>query len=200
MKGIIVGNISNSYKIESSGKIYTATARGKFKNQDITPLVGDEVEIEVTDEVKEIAVIEEILPRKNEIKRPKMANIDQIVFIISTKNPKPDLLMLDKQLAYAEMLKIEPIIIINKCDLQDTYEQIRKNYSEVGYKVIVTSAKEKQGIDEVKECLKNKISVFSGNSGVGKSSIINALFGIDKTQEGEISHKNKKGKKSWRRS
>lgn len=194
MKGIIVGNISNSYKIESSGKIYTATARGKFKNQDITPLVGDEVEIEVTDEVKEIAVIEEILPRKNEIKRPKMANIDQIVFIISTKNPKPDLLMLDKQLAYAEMLKIEPIIIINKCDLQDTYEQIRKNYSEVGYKVIVTSAKEKQGIDEVKECLKNKISVFSGNSGVGKSSIINALFGIDKTQEGEISHKNKKGK------
>lgn len=194
MKGIIVGNISNSYKIESSGKTYTATARGKFKNQDITPLVGDEVEIEVTDEVKEIAVIEEILPRKNEIKRPKMANIDQIVFIISTKNPKPDLLMLDKQLAYAEMLKIEPIIIINKCDLQDTYEQIRKNYSEVGYKVIVTSAKEKQGIDEVKECLKNKISVFSGNSGVGKSSIINALFGIDKTQEGEISHKNKKGK------
>ncbi len=194
MKGIIVGNISNSYKIESSGKTYTATARGKFKNQDITPLVGDEVEIEVTDEVKEIAVIEEILPRKNEIKRPKMANIDQIMFIISTKNPKPDLLMLDKQLAYAEMLKIEPIIIINKCDLQDTYEQIRKIYSEVGYKVIVTSAKEKQGIDEVKECLKNKISVFSGNSGVGKSSIINALFGIDKTQEGEISHKNKKGK------
>ena len=113
MKGIIVGNISNSYKIESSGKIYTATARGKFKNQDITPLVGDEVEIEVTDEVKEIAVIEEILPRKNEIKRPKMANIDQIVFIISTKNPKPDLLMLDKQLAFAEFLGIKSLIVLN---------------------------------------------------------------------------------------
>ena len=132
--------------------------------------------------------------RKNEIKRPKIANIDQIVFIISTKNPKPDLLMLDKQLAYSEKIKIEPIIIVNKCDLKDEYKTIKELYTKVGYKVIVTSAKQNIGIDELKQELQNKTSVFSGNSGVGKSSIINALFNTEKTQEGEISCKNKKGK------
>lgn len=194
MQGIIIGNISNTYKIKTDTKIYEAYARGKFKNDEITPLVGDKVEIEITDEEKNTAVIENILPRKNEIKRPKIANIDQIIFIVSTKNPKPDLLMLDKQLAYAEMLRIEPVIIINKIDLQDTYREIERLYEIIGYKTIVTSAKQCLGIEVVREFLKNKISVFSGNSGVGKSSIINALFGEDKTQEGEISNKNRKGK------
>lgn len=194
MQGIIIGNISNTYKIKTESQEYEAYARGKFKNEEITPLVGDKVEIEITDENKKIAVIEKIFPRKNEIKRPKMANIDQIIFIISTKNPKPDLLMLDKQLAYVEKLKIEPIILINKIDLQDTYKTIQELYTQIGYKVIVTSAKQEIGINEVKQTLKDKISVFSGNSGVGKSSIINAIFGGNKTQEGEISHKNKKGK------
>lgn len=194
MQGIIIGNISNTYKIKTDTKIYEAYARGKFKNEEITPLVGDKVEIQITDEENNSAIIEQILPRKNEIKRPKMANINQIIFIVSTKNPKPDLLMLDKQLAYVEKLGIEPVIIINKIDLQDTYKEIKELYSSIGYKTIVTSAKQNQGIDEVKTILTNKISVFSGNSGVGKSSIINALFGKDKTQEGEISQKNKKGK------
>lgn len=194
MQGIIIGNISNSYKIKTDVKIYEAYARGKFKNEDITPLVGDKVEIEITDEEKGTAIINKIHPRKNEIKRPKLANIDQIIFIISTKNPKPDLLMLDKQLAYVEKLKIEPIIIINKIDLQDTYKQIQELYSKIGYKTIVTSAKQNIGIQELKQELKNKISVFSGNSGVGKSTTINALFGTNTTQEGEISKKNKKGK------
>lgn len=194
MQGLIIGNISNIYKIKTDTKIYEAYARGKFKNEEITPLVGDKVEIESTDEEKCTAVIESILLRKNEIKRPKMANIDQIIFIVSTKNPKPDLLMLDKQLAYVEKLKIEPIIIINKIDLEDSYKNIQELYSNIGYKTIVTSAKQGVGIDDVKTILKNKISVFSGNSGVGKSSIINAIFGKDKTQEGEISQKNKKGK------
>ena len=194
MEGIIIGNISNTYKIETTEKIYVAYARGKFKNRDIKPLVGDRVEIEVTDEEKNEAIIEEIKTRKNEIKRPKIANIDQIVFIISTKNPKPDLLMLDKQLAYSEKIKIETIIIVNKCDLKDEYKTIKELYTKVGYKVIVTSAKQNIGIDELKQELQNKTSVFSGNSGVGKSSIINALFNTEKTQEGEISCKNKKGK------
>ena len=107
MEGIIIGNISNTYKIETIETTYIAHARGKFKNQDIKPLVGDRVKIELIDEEKKEAIIEEIKTRKNEIKRPKIANIDQIVFIISTKNPKPDLLMLDKQLAYSEKIKIE---------------------------------------------------------------------------------------------
>ena len=194
MQGVIIGNVSNTYKIETTEKIYVAYARGKFKNRDIKPLVGDRVEIEVTDEEKNEAIIEEILPRNNEIKRPKIANIDQIIFIISTKNPKPDLLMLDKQLAYAEKIHVEPIIVVNKCDLKEIYKSIKELYSKVGYKVIVTSAKHNIGIDELKQVLRNKISVFSGNSGVGKSSIINALFDKEKTQEGEISKKNKKGK------
>lgn len=194
MQGIIIGNISNTYKIETTEGIYIAYARGKFKNQDIKPLVGDKVEVEITDQEKKKAIIEKILPRKNEIKRPKIANIDQIVFIISTKDPKPDLLMLDKQLAYSEKTGIEPIIVVNKCDLNDIYENIRKLYTSIGYAVIVTSAKQNIGIDELKKNLQNKISVFSGNSGVGKSSIINALFSKEKTQEGEISKKNKKGK------
>ena len=194
MQGRIIGNISNIYKIKTETKIYEAYARGKLKNEEVTPLVGDNVEIQITDEEKNLAIIEQVLPRKNEIKRPKMANIDQIILIVSTKNPKPDLLMLDKQLAYMEMLMIEPIIIINKIDLQDTYKEIQDLYMEIGYKTIVTSAKQSIGINEVMQVLRNKISVFSGNSGVGKSSIINALFGIDKTEEGEISEKNKKGK------
>lgn len=194
MQGIIIGNISNTYKIKTETQIYEAFARGKFKNEEIKPLVGDKVEIQITDEDKKVAIIEQILPRKNQIKRPKIANIDQIIFIISTKNPKPDLLMLDKQLAYAEKLRIEPIIVINKIDLQDTYKTIQELYTQIGYRVIVTSAKQKIGIKDVCETLKNKVSVFSGNSGVGKSSIINAIFGENQTQEGEISQKNKKGK------
>ncbi len=194
MQGIIIGNISNTYKVKTEQGIYDSYARGKLKNKEITPAVGDNVEIQITDEDKSTAIIEKIHPRKNYIKRPKMANIDQIIFIISTKNPKPDLLMLDKQLAYVEKLKIEPIIVINKIDLEETYKPIQELYSKIGYKTIVTSAKQLVGIEELKQNLKNKISVFSGNSGVGKSSIINAIFGKDKTQEGEVSHKNKKGK------
>lgn len=191
------------YKIKTEEKEYNAYARGKFKNEEITPLVGDIVEISILSEnqvsnneknnIKIDAVIERVLPRKNSLKRPKVANVDQIVFILSAKHPKPDLLMLDKQLAYAEFIGIEPIIIINKMDLADC-EEIKKLYTQVGYKTIIASAKEIIGIDEIKENLRNKTSVFSGNSGVGKSSIINAIYGFNKTEEGEISKKNKKGK------
>ena len=194
MQGKIIGNISNTYKIKTENKVYESFARGKFKKDEITPLVGDNVEITITDEEKNTAVIEKILPRKNELKRPKISNIDQIVFITSTKHPKPDLLMLDKQLSYVENLKIEPIIVINKMDLEENYKEIKELYSKIGYKVIITSAKQKNGIEDLQKELQNKISVFSGNSGVGKSSIINVLFGIEKTQEGEVSKKNKKGK------
>ena len=194
MEGLIIGNISNTYKIKTEKNIYNSFARGKFKNEEIVPLVGDKVEIQITDEEKSEAVIEKILPRKNELKRPKVSNIEQVVFIISIKNPKPDLLMLDKQLAYVENLKIEPVIVINKIDLDENYKKIQELYTNIGYKVIETSAKQNIGISELKKQLKNKISVFSGNSGVGKSSIINALFEEDKTQEGEVSKKNKKGK------
>ena len=119
MQGKIIGNISNIYKIKVDNEIYDSYARGKLKNIEMSPIVGDNVEIEITDKTKKLAIIEQISPRDNQMKRPKIANIDQVIFIISTKNPKPDLLMLDKQLVYAEKLNIEPIIIINKIDLQE---------------------------------------------------------------------------------
>ena len=194
MQGLIIENISNLYKIKTNDKIYNATARGKFKQNDITPLVGDNVEIEVLNEQDNTAVINDILPRVNLIKRPKVANITQIILVVSTKNPKPDLLILDKQLAYFEYLKIKPIIVINKIDLDNAYKQIKDIYTKVGYKVILTNAKQQEGITELKNILNGHISAISGNSGVGKSTIINALFGTDITLEGEISKKNKKGK------
>lgn len=194
MQGLIIENISNLYKIKTNDKIYNATARGKFKQNDITPLVGDNVEIEVLNEQDNTAVINDILPRVNLIKRPKVANITQIILVVSTKNPKPDLLILDKQLAYFEYLKIKPIIVINKIDLDNVYKQIKDIYTKVGYKVILTNAKQQEGITELKNILNGHISAISGNSGVGKSTIINALFGTDITLEGEVSKKNKKGK------
>ena len=193
MQGIIIGNKANLYKIECNKKIYDAVARGKFKKEDeLKPVVGDKVEIDILDEKN--AVIDKIYDRTTYIKRPKIANISQIVFVVSTKNPKPDLLMLDKQICYVESLNIKPIIVLNKIDLDDNYKDIEKLYSKIGYKVILTNAKEKQGIKQLEKELKGKISAFSGNSGVGKSTIINSLFDENITQEGEISIKNKKGK------
>ena len=193
MQGLIIGNIANLYKVKCNDEIYEALARGRFKKEDeLKPVVGDMVEIEIIEGKN--AIINKILERKTYIKRPKIANISQIVFVVSTKEPKPDLLMLDKQICYAESLNIKPIIVLNKIDLSDIYKEIENTYKKVGYKVILTNAKELIGIEELKKEIKGKISAFSGNSGVGKSTIINALFNEEMTKEGEISSKNKKGK------
>ena len=196
MQGLIIENISNLYKIKSGNNIYEAVARGKFKNDNITPVVGDNVEIDITDEENKKAVIEKIIERKIYVKRPKIANITQMVFVLSSKDPKPDILMLDKQLAFAEFLGVKSIIVLNKIDLDNKkqFKEIKSDYEKIGYKVIETQAKESIGIDELKKELKENINVFSGNSGVGKSTLINAIFKDKITQEGEISKKNKKGK------
>ena len=198
MKGIIIENISNLYQVKSfeNGNVYESNARGKFKKEEITPVVGDRVEISIIDEKDKKAVIEKIEERKVYIKRPKLANMTQIVFVVSSKDPKPDLLMLDKQLAFAEYLGIKAIIVLNKTDLdkKQEFKEIKKVYQNIGYNVIQTNAKEKIGIDKLKELLKGNINGFSGNSGVGKSSLINAIFNKDVTEEGEISKKNKRGK------
>jgi ribosome biogenesis GTPase len=204
MQGIIIENIANLYRVKliaqeagtSQMVIYEATARGRFKNEDISPVVGDNVKIKIIDEEKNKAVIEEILPRTTYIKRPKLANITQIIFVVSSKNPKPDLLMLDKQLAFADFLGIKALIVLNKTDLDDKkeFKEIKKIYENIGYKVYETDAKNKKGITELKEALKNNINAFSGNSGVGKSTLINSIFNQDMTLEGEISQRNKRGK------
>lgn len=194
-KGLVIENSSNLYRVKSDGDIYDCNAKGKFKKEDISPVVGDVVEISLLDEEKHTAVIEKIEDRKNYSKRPKVSNITQLILVLSCKTPKPDLLMLDKQLAFAEYLQIKPIIILNKIDLGNKeIEEIKETYSEIGYQVILTNAKEGEGIEELKEKLRGNISAFSGNSGVGKSTLINAIFEESITQEGLISQKNKRGK------
>lgn len=155
MQGIIIQNIANLYKIASNqlgtniktkpqkdlskeNSIYEAMARGKFKKEEISPVVGDFVEFEVTDEKNKKAVIDKIFDRKVYVKRPKLANITQIVFVVSSQSPKPDLLMLDKQLAFAEFLGLKAIIILNKIDLDDKMQlkKIQNIYEKIGYKVI----------------------------------------------------------------
>ena len=196
MQGLIIENISNLYKIKANNKIYEANARGRLKKEEITPVVGDNVKIEILDEENKKAIIEEILPRTTYIKRPKMSNITQLILVVSSKNPKPDLLLLDKQLAFAEYLGIKSIIVLNKTDLdkKHDFEKIKTIYEKIGYKVIKTVAKGEEGIEDLKEELKRNINAFSGNSGVGKSTLINAIFKNNITQEGEISQRNKKGK------
>lgn len=207
MQGLIIENISNLYKIKTKKGIYEANARGKFKKEEITPVVGDKVEIQILDEENKKAVIEEIQERTTYIKRPKMGNITQLVLVVSSKNPKPDLLLLDKQLAFAEFLGIKAIIVLNKTDLdkKKEFENIKEVYQNIGYTVIETIAKDLEDIPEKSEIrsieihnleknLKGNINAFSGNSGVGKSTLINAIFKDTITQEGEISQRNKKGK------
>ena len=209
MKATIIQNISNQYKVvDEEDNVHICTARGKLKNNNqvlnkreenalklasnygkintLTPVAGDKVEIENE-------AITKIYERINFIKRPKIANVTQVVFVVSLKEPEPDILMLDKQLAFAENIGLKSIIVLNKCDLANSQE-IKSIYEKVGYTVLEMQAKNNIGVSDLRKYLKDNITVFSGNSGVGKSTIINSLFGKNITEEGLVSQKNKRGK------
>lgn len=195
LEGRIISNVSNLYQIELENRIVECVPRGRMKQGEFSPVVGDYVEIEELENENK-GVICNILERTMYSKRPKMANLTQIILVVSLKSPKPDLLLLDKQLVYAEYLNIKPIICINKIDLGkgEQIKEIHEVYEKIGYTVIDTNAKEKIGIDKLKGLLNNEVTAFSGNSGVGKSTLINSLFGENKTEEGLISKKNQRGK------
>lgn len=195
-KGIIICTSTNTYLVEENEKIYKCLARGKFKKEKINLLVGDKVEFTITNSEKQEGVIEQILPRKNELKRPKMSNLTQIILVVSMKMPNPDLLLLDKQLIFAEFMGLKATIVLNKVDLEDKKEidKIFELYKNIGYRVIQTNAKEGINIEEIKDLLNGEITAFAGNSGVGKSTLINSIFKQELTQEGDISDKNQRGK------
>ena len=158
----------------------------RFKKANI--LVGDQVE------VADNMVIEKIYPRANEFVRPPIANIDQLIIVLATTNPLPDLELLDKQLIMAEKFDVHPIICINKIDLSQDYQDIIKIYEKIGYQVITTDAKNGVGIDKLALLLQNKITAFTGNSGVGKSALTNNIFNDIVSDEGETSEKLERGK------
>lgn len=125
-----------------------------------------------------------------------MANLTQLIFVLSSKDPKPDLLLLDKQLAFAKYLKIKAVIVLNKTDLdtKKEFKKIKEVYENIGYEVIETEAKNGKGTQKLIKVMNKNVNAFSGNSGVGKSTLINSIFKKALTQEGEVSRKNKRGK------
>lgn len=175
--------VLNEYVLENieDNSEFKASLRGNIKRKNGI-LVGDLVEVEVS---YDRYMIKKILPRKNSLIRPPVANIDNLVIVVSLSTPSPDFFLLDKQIVLAKFKDILPIIVINKIDLNISditnkdLSYIKNIYGNLGFQIIEVSAKNNIGIDVLKEKLHNKISAFSGNSGVGKSSIINKIFGTN---------------------
>ena len=183
-KGLIVKGIGGFYYVKTDdNEIIECRARGVFRKDGITPLVGDFAE--VSDETGGF-FLSSIVPRKNELVRPAVANLDQVIIVAAVCSPDPDTVLLDKMMVAAELRDIKPVICINKSDLADT-SRLKKIYGKTGYPVIVTCAESGEGIDELKSMLSGKLSAFAGNSGVGKSSLMNRLMPHKVMETGEVS-------------
>lgn len=197
-QGKIIEILSNIYIVKlDSGELIKANIRGALKGVK-NLVVGDVVEV---DFLYDTYIIKKVLPRKNFLIRPPVANIDNLIICLSLKDPTPDYLLLDKELILCYEKNINPIICLNKVDnleqdknLEEEIDYIKNVYCPLGIKVIFTSAKKRQGIEELKENLKGKISAFSGNSGVGKSSLISIITKDMSIEVGNISRKSLKGK------
>ncbi|MCR5272831.1 MAG: ribosome small subunit-dependent GTPase A [Lachnospiraceae bacterium] len=201
MTGKIVKGISGFYYVHvGESGIYQCKAKGIFRQQNMKPLVGDDVEIEITHEKDMEGNIIEILPRKNELVRPMVANIDQALIMFASAIPKPNFNLLDRFLVMMGYQEIPVTICFNKSDQIDCTEQerIKNIYRNTGYKVVYTSALENDGIEEMRELLKGKTSAVAGPSGVGKSSLINAICPEANMEIGEISKKIERGKNTTR--
>lgn len=203
MQGKIVKGIAGFYYVHvvESG-VYECKAKGVFRKDKIKPLVGDNVEIEILSEEEKTGNITSILPRFNELIRPAVANIDQALVVFAVTKPSPHFNLLDRFLVMMESKDIPVVLCFNKEDIADE-EQVKKLkeiYEKTGYPCVFTSAKEKNGIDEVKALLKGKTTAIAGPSGVGKSSIINILQPQANMETGTISQKIERGKHTTRHS
>lgn len=188
--GIIIKCLGGLYTVESPDSIYECKARGVFRNRGISPCVGDSVNIEN-------GVISEILPRKNCIIRPPLANLDQLIFVVSTCSPAPNYLILDKFIAIAEFKEITPVVVITKTDLGDSSE-IHKIYSSIGIDVLEVDYNNEATVEAVRKLLAGKISAFTGNSGAGKSTLLNAVDPSLNIPTAEISKKLGRGRHTTR--
>ncbi len=203
MDGKIVRGIAGFYYVHTKDAgIFECKAKGVFRNNNIKPLVGDNASLEILDKEKRLGNIIAILPRKNEIIRPAVANVSQATVIIAASYPKPDLNLLDRFLLMMKMQNIPTAICFNKAD--DVEPEglllLAKHYNNSGCMVYITSTVTGDGIVEFKESLKGKTTVLAGPSGVGKSSVINKLFPEAQMSVGDISNKIKRGKHTTRHS
>lgn len=195
MKGIIIKALSGFYYVKTEDGIYTCKARGNFRQKGGSPLVGDRVEITPSPDFT--GVVESIMQRKTCLRRPPVANIEKLFILSSFENPKPNTTVIDKLTVIARHNGIEPIIVFNKSDMGDFGEYV-KIYRNAGFKTFAVSALKGVGIGAVKEELKDSISAFTGNSGVGKSSLLNAFLGEDIIKTGEVSEKLGRGRHTTR--
>lgn len=203
MQGKIIKGIAGFYYVDvAESGIYECKAKGIFRKEKRKPLVGDDVEITVLDEESREGSLIQILPRKNELIRPAVANIDQALVIFAMEDPKPNYMLLDRFLVMMEMQHVPVTICMNKRDL-GTEEEIRQfmdAYGRVGYQICCISAKEGDGIEEIKAILKGKTTAVAGPSGVGKSTITNHVQEGISMETGEISKKLGRGKHTTRHS
>ncbi len=194
MIGILIKAISGFYYVSCSDNVYECKARGNFRKAGISPVVGDIVEFTLNGNN---GVIEGIKDRKNILTRPLVANIDKLFIVSAYSTPSPDTLMIDRLSAMAVFNKIEPIIVFNKSDMGD-FTDLYNIYSKSGFKTYIVSAKDNVGITDLRKEMKNSVCAFSGNSGVGKSSLLNALFDNLNLKTGEVSQKLGRGRHTTR--
>lgn len=171
MNDRIIKALSGFYYVQAEDGIVECRARGKFRKEGVSPLVGDFVTISRSGKS---GTVEEILPRKNSFIRPAVANVDLLVLLASCAIPQTEPFLIDRVLAIAGQQGVEPLICVNKNDLEPG-EGLAGIYRRAGFRVVVTSAETGEGIDELRAAISGKLSAFTGNSGVGKSSILNAL-------------------------
>lgn len=195
MTGILVRSLSGFYDVDVDGREIRCRARGKFRYQKIKPLVGDWVELTLLGETE--GVVDAVLPRRNAMDRPAVANMDQLVIIASGAIPVTDPFLIDRMTAIAEAKRCEPIVLFNKWDLQPV-PQLLGLYQRAGIRALACSAKTGEGLAELRQIIAGKISVFTGNSGVGKSSLLNALDTNCVIPTGEVSRRLGRGRHTTR--